>query len=1090
MPVPPPKLPRVGVLLVRHLHLCSARLLAFLVTVTAFLLGPAAIAQDQPATPKTLTQKPAVAPSQHSVETNNNPAISSDQLFRNRPTAQWIWGQDNNIEYRLTRTFKVGALKAAKLRVSCDNAVTLRINDQPIGSVNDWQQPAEFDLLKQLREGENTLVADVANQGGISGFVCQLALADNSGNITYIISDADWSAAPIKKPNETVKARIVKPLGSEPWGDVLASINTSAIPNGTFLTLPDYQVELLFTVPKDQYGSWVCLTVDPKGRLLASDQGDKGLYRITPPKIGSNEETRVEKLELPISAAQGMLCAFDSLYLSVNGGPGSGLYRARDTNNDDQYDQVEKLLAFRGGGEHGPHALRLSPDGKKLVVICGNHTLPPFDPAKAVDNPEYTSRIPMNWNEDHILPRQWDANGHAVGILAPGGWIAQTDPDGKAWEILSMGYRNPYDMDFNQEGELFAYDADMEWDLGTPWYRPTRVVHATSGSEFGWRSGTGKWPTWYPDSLPPAVDIGPGSPVGVEFGFGAKFPAKYQQALYICDWTFGTMYAIHLQPEGSSYSATKEEFLSRTPLPLTDVTIGTDGAMYFTVGGRNTQSELYRVTYRGKTDTSPTPAAKDSFTAQRELRRRIEQLHALDAKTLQRDADKHVPMLLEQLGSNDRFIRYAARVALEKIPTEKWQQAILTSKNTQQLINGAIGLAHQANPSIRGALIDAMLTLDVAKLATPDQLAWYRAIELICLRLGEPSDAERAKLLAKLDPIYPVAERDATPKSDAAWVYDAGISDSDALNRELVNVLVYLRSQEVVHETIPLMTRPSKQGGGTMSDLLARNRGYGNAVAGMMKNQPDLQQLHYAFVLRNAKTGWTLDERRDYFAWFQRAHGWSGGASYQKFLVNITNDAYENATDTERLAVEAAGLRKAYEVPELPKPQGPGQLWTVDSVIKSAGTELKGRDFKNGQRAYAAARCVVCHRFGGEGGATGPDLTQLAGRFSLKDLTEAIVDPSRVISDQYRATQVATSAGQIHVGRLLAENDKEITLLIDPENSSKVLKIARDDIESMQPSKLSLMPAELLNTLNENEVLDLMAYLLSRGDAKHPMFGR
>ncbi len=67
-----------------------------------------------------------------------------------------------------------------------------------------------------------------------------------------------------------------------------------------------------------------------------------------------------------------------------------------------------------------------------------------------------------------------------------------------------MGYRNQYDIALNEDGELFTYDADMEWDFGSPWYRPTRVCHATSGSEFGWRSGTGKWPAYYEDSLPPS----------------------------------------------------------------------------------------------------------------------------------------------------------------------------------------------------------------------------------------------------------------------------------------------------------------------------------------------------------------------------------------------------------------------------------------------------------------------------------------------------------------------------------------------------------------------------------------------------------
>ena len=85
----------------------------------------------------------------------------------------------------------------------------------------------------------------------------------------------------------------------------------------------------------------------------------------------------------------------------------------------------------------------------------------------------------------------------------------------------------------------------------------------------------------HPDSLPQLVDVGPGSPVGAGFGYGAKFPAKYQKALYILDWTFGTIYAIHMEANGASYTATKEEFVSRTPLPLTDVVIGSDGARSF-----------------------------------------------------------------------------------------------------------------------------------------------------------------------------------------------------------------------------------------------------------------------------------------------------------------------------------------------------------------------------------------------------------------------------------------------------------------------------------------------------------------------------
>ncbi len=356
-----------------------------------------------------------------------------------------------------------------------------------------------------------------------------------------------------------------------------------------FHLLPGFQVERLFTVPKEEFGSWAAMTVDPKGRVIAAAEGKQGLFRITPPPIGSSEPTKVERLKVDIPAAQGMLFAFDSLYVTHNGGK-SALYRLRDTDGDDQFDKVERIKELQGSGDHGPHALRVSPDGKQLYLLAGNHTLPPIkikaDPPQRMGGVRTAqrhatlpagskSRLSPNWDEDLLLPRQWDAGGHAVGILAPGGWIAATDPDGKEWEVLTVGFRNAYDMDLNADGEVFTYDADMEWDFGSPWYRPTRILHATSGGEFGWRSGSGKWPAWRVDSLPEALNMGPGSPVGVEFGYGSKFPASYQKALFCQDWSYGTIYAVHLTPDGASYTkATREEFLSRSPLPLTDAGIG------------------------------------------------------------------------------------------------------------------------------------------------------------------------------------------------------------------------------------------------------------------------------------------------------------------------------------------------------------------------------------------------------------------------------------------------------------------------------------------------------------------------------------
>lgn len=1010
------------------------------------------------------TQKPEVSPT---VLANavapaepppKPPAAEWPSRFAAAPPTSWIWGDKITQSYSLSKTFAAGGAKEARVRVTCDNVFTLFVNGKQVAHSTEWQQPVEADVSKHLAVGDNLIEAVVENEGNTGGFVLQL-VTDKTA--VAVVTDATWTAAAKRGGGKGAPVKVVAKYGASPWGNVFdgaaaAPQGGGRVPANTFVTLPGFQVEKLFTVPKAELGSWVNITADDKGRLIVSDQDGKGLCRVTPPKIGTNEETKVEKIPAKISAAQGLLWHKGVLYVVCNGGPGSGLYRVTSSKNDDTLDTVEKLKALQGGGEHGPHAVRLAPDGQSLYVICGNHTQPPAG--------FQHSRLPKNWGEDHLLPRQWDANGHARGILAPGGYVAKTDFDGKTWEIFTAGYRNPFDFAFNADGEMFVYDADMEWDLGMPWYRPTRVNHATSGSELGWRSGTGKWPSYYVDSLPAAVDIGPGSPVGVDFGYGAKFPAKYQKALFICDWTFGTMYAIHTEPDGATYKATKEEFLSRTPLPLTDVVINpVDGAMYFTIGGRGTQSELFRVTYIGK-DSTEKVDAKSAETPERKLLKQIEGFHKPAA-----DVAKAVEFLLPLLAHKDRFVRYSARVALEHQPVKEWQEKALGMTDPNARVEAVVALARQGDKSIQPKLIDALAGVLSKPVGEPQVLAILRAYHLVFLRTGAPDATTANAIGQKLEGMFP--------------------GPTDAVNRELAQVLVYLKHPKVVEWVTAEMAKPSKpltaEG---LNELLLRNRGYGGTIANILKNSADQQKLAYLFTLRNATVGWNLDRWKVWYGFLKEAQGKSGGASFQKFLSNIEADAYANVGDTDRLAIEAAKLRPAYKPKVLPKPAGPGKEWTTADLVALEPKLKSGRNFKNGEKAFAAARCVVCHRFGGDGGATGPDLTQSAGRFSLKDMAEAIVEPSKVISDQYKASVVNLANGKAVTGRIVSEAGGKLVIVTDPEDSTKVVEVAKADVDSQKPSPVSLMPDKLIHPLNENEVLDLLAYLLSRGDPTHPMF--
>jgi putative heme-binding domain-containing protein len=273
-----------------------------------------------------------------------------------------------------------------------------------------------------------------------------------------------------------------------------------------------------------------------------------------------------------------------------------------------------------------------------------------------------------------------------------------------------------------------------------------------------------------------------------------------------------------------------------------------------------------------------------------------------------------------------------------------------------------------------------------------------------------------------------------------------------------------------------------------ISDLLTRNPGYGGTVAQMLANQPDLQKLHYAFVLRNMKYGWTLEQRRAYLKFLEEEREKSGGASYQGFIDNMRQDFLDNATEAERFALKSTIAETQPKPTSLPQAIGPGQDWTLDEVAGFTINGLTNRDFANGKRAYAAARCVMCHRFGGEGGATGPDLTNVAGRFSFRDLSESIIDPSKVISDQYKGSKIQTTAGEIIAGRIVNEADGVFTIVTDAEDATKVREIKESDIEAIQPSAVSLMPKDLLKPLNKEEILDLFAYLQSRGNPNDPMF--
>lgn len=1007
-------------------------------------------------------------------------ASAKKQAAKPRPEhakPNWIWlaeGDEPAKSVFFRKEVNSSGVGAARLYAACDDVMKIYVDGKLVREHDTWQTPVFVDISNHLDldspQKNHVIAVEAQNGASAAGLLMKLDLESGWRDAWSIVTDESWQASKIPEegwkkigftPAEPwAKPQIVAAIGGGPWAKAITEATLAAAaplkePTATPIDMlkvaKGFDVELLFSVPKDESGSWVNMCHDPKGRLIVSDQYGS-LYRVTPPGILGGFGVGIEKINVDIGEAQGLLWAFDSLYVSVNRGKkyASGLYRVRDTDGDDKLDSVETLRELQGGGEHGPHAVLPHPDGKSLVIICGNGTtLPEVS----------SSRVPQTWDEDLLLPR---AQGRFMrGKRAPGGFICRVDPDGKNWELMATGFRNEFDGAYNADGELFAYDADMEWDFNLPWYRPTRICHVISGAEFGWRSGGGKWPTYYPDSVPPVVDIGPGSPTGVTFGYGAKFPAKYQKALFACDWSYGKLYAVHLDPKGATYSGKLEEFITGTPLPLTDAIINPhDGAMYFLIGGRRVQSGLYKVTYSGAESTKPVSGHDVQQADARSTRQKLETLHAGDHADA---VDKAWP----HLGSSDRFVRYAARVAIEHRPLTEWKDRALSEKNVQTALSALMAMARKFQRSDKGKepnidtaipdwasnsgdqnwserreILEALDRLNWVKLTVEQKIQLMRVLTLTFLRVGPPDGEERTDIIGRGGADFPT-----------------GAADLDV---EIGQLMVYLQAPYAAY-----------------------------ALVEALENAPTQEeQIRFAAMLRLLKTGWDDELRERYFKWFVQASTYRGGASFATFISNIRAEAIATLTEDEKARLKP--ILEAKPENDAPtftaKPRKFVKEWTMQQLVPLVATGLKNRDFDKGRRLFGAAACFACHRFDNQGGAVGPDLTQLSGRFSARDILESVVEPSKQISDQYGAVQIVTLDGKVINGRIinLAGDSYRIqTNMLDP---GTLVGVDRKQIDVMMPSKTSMMPTGLLNTLNEDEVKDLMAYLLSRGDRSNVMF--
>jgi putative heme-binding domain-containing protein len=570
------------------------------------------------------------------------------------------------------------------------------------------------------------------------------------------------------------------------------------------------------------------------------------------------------------------------------------------------------------------------------------------------------------------------------------------------------------------------------------------------------------------------LNIGQGSPTSLLSLRDAKFPAKYKKSLLAFDWTFGIGHIIKLKPSGSTFLADREELFSGIPLPLTDGVIGPDGNLYFLTGGRRLESDLYRITYVGPEETSAKTIV-GTPNPLNELRRKIEQFH-------QGPNPAAVAMAWPYLKHPDRFIRYAARMALEHQPVSEWKDKALSEKDPIAATQALIGLIRQSKPEFKSGIYTALLAIDNKALTESQTLDVLRAYELAMLRLGMPDASMSSKIIAKFDAKYP--------------------SNRMNMDRALSRLLIPLEAPKVIERTLKIMetkdtasaTAYRVESATSSADLIMRNPQYGTDIAKMLEKIPPAQQTYMATMLSAAKNNWTPELHERYFKWFKNSFQFSGGRSYVGFIDRARKLALKNVAENKRAYYDKLGgadllSANGNDVMNVDSPKGPGKQWKLEEAVALFDAPLTDRDFKNGKSMYAATTCIRCHAIGSEGGGNvGPDLTNLGTRFSKKDMLEAIINPNKTVSDQYAATQFMLRNGTSVIGRLTNQDKMAYYVSQNPYAPDQVEKILKKNVISLKYSPVSSMLPGLINSLNAEELKDLMAYLMTGGSESNAVF--
>jgi len=730
---------------------------------------------------------------------------------------------------------------------------------------------------------------------------------------------------------------------------------TVAQADDRFAVPAGFRVELAVRPPDDKAFSFMNCCFDDKGRLLVSKENGPVLLCTTKDKDGVLKEVKTYCDK--VNDCQGMCWIRDCLWLIGKGPQGIGLYRCRDTKNTDQIDEVSLVHAFKGGmGEFGPHSVIHGPDGM-IYCVLGSQASAQIGDNNGANASKLAANSPLTrWASGGAAPeptrRRRDSRSpsSAASSLPPGGAIWRIDGEGKGLGLVACGFSNACDAAFAPNGELFASDSDMESDEGLPWYRPARILHCPPGADFVWRSGPAKTPSYYIDSLPPIADTGRGTARGVEFYDHVAYPKEYRGVYFMADRLAGAIYAVRLQRDGASYKSTVERFCKGASMPVTDLCVGPDGALYFVQAGNKSPGGVYRIVHEDGKIPAAAEIGDETFAEWPQPQAAWSQKHLAAAVALSRGVP--APQYVWEQFLNDSKISSAARIRM----TVAFQQLGHRPELTQ-----IAPLLKDKDPELRAHAVwligvngfDKAAADLLQALADPDAFVRRRACEAL-IRIGaEPPIATLWPLLSEKDRFVRYAARTLLERIDPKkWVLKVWTEPQSyrEINETAIwNGVVALchmgQAPAYVEEIFGRLhgdqTNPRQGAIGYPLVLLEWLRAIQMAMAhcerrpiwtsyianqcaqmfphgdarvdrelalllaefqrGGQLNKPiqarllkvmgakkddRLQQIHYAYCMRSLRDGWTPETAQALTLWYEGTRTWSGGSGFLPFLEN------------------------------------------------------------------------------------------------------------------------------------------------------------------------------------------------------------